>query len=349
MHQQRSILESVIKITNQRDIDSLEYSLVATLAEMVTFTDIGIYKLIVDAGVTYLEEVVKINCTLQPQEPKNFSWENSPKIVSNQQPIQDCLESALPVRIKHKNRLCRLIIPIICDKKVVAAININSPIDLEPLYQMLQGMIRVYENYLFILNESEKDKLTGLYNRRTFDKKLDRLLQIQRNQQAQIIENQNNKEQRSLRAHSETWLAMIDVDNFKNVNDNHGHVFGDAVLLLLAHKMKLCFRQSDYLFRFGGEEFVVILEPHPQELAYATLERFREAIAQHRFPLVGKVTVSIGYAKITETDYPPAILDAADRALYYAKTHGKNAIYNYETLVQDNFIEKTCVGSSINY
>lgn len=343
-----SILESVIKITNQRDVDSLEYSLVATLAEMITFSEIGIYKLIDDGNQSYLEEVVKIKFDENRQPEKSIEWTENSHIISRDTNIQKCLDSGLPIQFCDNNSLNRLIMPIICDKKVVAAINLNTTINLTPYVKMLEGMIRIYENYLFILDESEKDKLTGLFNRRTFDKKLDRLLQIQRNQQVRLIESQSDKEKRSLKPHSETWLAMIDIDDFKKVNDTHGHVFGDAVLLLLAHKMKLCFRQADYLFRFGGEEFVVILEPHPKEQAYITLDRFRAAIAEHNFPLVGQVTVSIGYAQITETDYPPAILDSADKALYYAKTHGKNTIYNYETLVSDQSIEKTCMGSSIS-
>jgi len=238
--------------------------------------------------------------------------------------------------------------PINCGKKVVAALNITSREDLSDKVKLLEGMIRIYENYLFILNESERDKLTGLFNRRTFDKKLDRLLQIQRNNQIRLVESDSDKEKRSLRPYSETWLAIIDIDDFKRVNDSYGHMFGDGVLLLLSHKMKLCFRQSDYLFRFGGEEFVVILEPHPKGEAFATLERFRQAIAEHNFPLVGRVSVSIGYARITEADYPPAILDSADKALYYAKHHGKNCVFNYETLVADGAVEKTRMSSSIN-
>jgi len=343
-----SILESVIKITNQRDVDSLEYSLVATLAEMVTFSEIGIYKLIEDGNNTFLEEVVKINFDKNNHATKEVEWGDNPKIISRDENMQKCMDSAEPVRFYVDNELHRLIMPIICDKKVMAALNLNSSIDLTPFVKMLEGMIRIYENYLFILDESEKDKLTSLYNRRTFDKKLDRLLQLQRNQQVQMIESQSDKDKRSLKPHSETWLAMIDVDDFKKVNDTHGHVFGDAVLLMLSHKMKQCFRQSDYLFRFGGEEFVVILEPHPKQLAFETLDRFRQSVNDHIFPLVGNVTVSIGYARITEKDYPPAILDSADKALYYAKTHGKNCVFNYESLVNDQMIDKTCMGSSIN-
>lgn len=343
-----SVLESVIKITNQRDVDSLEYSLVATLAEMLPVNNIGIYRLVDDGYAVTLEEDLLLHLKDNKNEANNIEWSASHKKITRDDDIQKCMNSGLPVRFEKNNRLYRLITPIRCGKKVVAALNITSREDLSDKVKLLEGMIRIYENYLFILNESERDKLTGLYNRRTFDKKLDRLLQIQRNNQIRLVESDSDKEKRSLRPYSETWLAIIDIDDFKRVNDTYGHMFGDGVLLLLSHKMKLCFRQSDYLFRFGGEEFVVILEPHPKGEAFATLERFRQAIAEHTFPLVGKVSVSIGYARITEADYPPAILDSADKALYYAKQHGKNCVYNYETLVADGAVEKTRMSSSIN-
>lgn len=341
------ILESVIKITNQRDIDSLEYSLVATLAELVPASKIGLYRLVDDGYSKTLEETLLLSLNSK-NDTSEIEWTDTHKKVTHDDDIQKCMNSGLPVRFENGNRLQRLILPISCGKEVVASLNIVTHDDLSDKVKLLDGMIRIYENYLFILNESERDKLTGLFNRRTFDKKLDRLLQIQRNNQIRLVESESDKEKRSLRPYSETWLAIIDIDDFKRVNDSYGHMFGDGVLLLLSHKMKLCFRHSDYLFRFGGEEFVVILEPHPKGEAFATLDRFRQAVAEHTFPLVGKVSVSIGYARITEADYPPAILDSADKALYYAKQHGKNCVYSYETLVADGAVEKTRMASSIN-
>ena len=343
-----TILDSVIKITNQRDVDSLEYSLIATLAEVLVANEVGIYKVIDNGAEIYLEKTLSLSMKENANHSGNPEWTEAPKKVSRDTNIQKCIDTSKAVLFSEEEKLTRIIIPIICDSKVVAALNIVSQNDLTSAVKVLEGIVRIYENYLFILNESERDKLTGLFNRRTFDKKLDRLLQIQRNKQVRLIDSQSDIEKRSLRAHSEAWLAIIDVDHFKNVNDKFGHVFGDGVLLLLAHKMKLCFRQGDYLFRFGGEEFVVILEPHPKNLAYVTLDRFREAIESHTFPLIGKVTVSIGYAKISETDYPPSILHSADKALYYAKEHGRNCVYNYETLVADGAIQQTQLGSSIN-
>ena len=97
--------------------------------------------------------------------------------------------------------------------------------------------------------------------------------------------------------------------------------------------MKSFFRSSDLLFRFGGEEFVVILEPIPHEMAHRTLEIFRGEIEKSVFPLAKKITISGGYIKITDADHPMAYIERADQALYYAMSHGCNNVCNYELLV----------------
>jgi diguanylate cyclase (GGDEF)-like protein len=84
------------------------------------------------------------------------------------------------------------------------------------------------------------------------------------------------------------------------------------------------------LFRFGGEEFVVVLNLANQESALATFNRFREAVADYNFPTVGKVTVSIGATHIENSAMPSILLDRADKALYYAKEHGRNQVVLYE-------------------
>ena len=87
------------------------------------------------------------------------------------------------------------------------------------------------------------------------------------------------------------WLAVIDIDHFKRVNDLSGHLIGDEVLLLLARQMRVNFRFHDQLYRFGGEEFVVLMRCTNHADALAALERFRHQIEIHAFPQVGPITV----------------------------------------------------------
>jgi diguanylate cyclase (GGDEF)-like protein len=132
---------------------------------------------------------------------------------------------------------------------------------------------------------------------------------------------------------------MADLDNFKRINDTWGHLYGDEVLLLTAQLMQGHFRESDYLFRFGGEEFVIIVRTANEELAQRAFERFRRAVEEHLFPQVGQVTISIGVTKMDPSVFTATLLDHADKALYYAKQNGRNQVCFFENLLSSGLVE----------
>jgi len=136
------------------------------------------------------------------------------------------------------------------------------------------------------------------------------------------------------------WLAVMDIDYFKRVNDKFGHLYGDEVLLLLSRNMQRIFRQHDKLFRFGGEEFVVVLDRTSLENAKNVLERFRLAIEQYDFPQVGQVTISIGFVRLDKAEVPSSIVGRADQALYHAKQHGRNQVVFYEDLISEGDLKE---------
>ena len=124
-------------------------------------------------------------------------------------------------------------------------------------------------------------------------------------------------------------VALIDVDHFKSINDNHGHLVGDGVLRLLSEKLSLSLREDDLAGRYGGDEFCVILPNTPPVLAADVMERLRKELSEVRSELAPQlqITLSIGLA-----GYSPMQLDAshwlrdADRALYQAKQQGRNRV-----------------------
>ncbi len=331
------ILKSVIEITRQRDVDSLEYSLVSTLAEYVPAYEIIIYKIPRVNPAETIEVAVKLSIS-ENDGQKNYEWSDNRQTITINNPVRQCLKSECLVNSGSADEDTHWFYPLMLDHKVIGVLHLSSHKDLTPWQTLIEVLVNIYNNYLVILNESERDKLTGLLNRRTFDFRLDKLLEEQRQIQASYNTSQREPEQRHLEPKSSSWLAMIDIDNFKRINDTHGHLFGDEVILMLSQKMKDFFRNSDLLFRFGGEEFVIVLEPASPEMAYQTFERFSQVIANHEFPQVGKTTVSIGYTRIMENDYPHAILGRADKALYFAKENGKNCVFNYEKLMKDGLL-----------
>jgi diguanylate cyclase (GGDEF)-like protein len=130
------------------------------------------------------------------------------------------------------------------------------------------------------------------------------------------------------------FMAVADIDHFKQVNDRYGHLYGDEILIHFARLMRRTFRAGDLLFRFGGEEFVAVFGVEDEEMKPTPLERFRQATEEYAFPKVGRVTVSLGVVAIGDGSFPATTLfDRADQALYYAKSHGRNRVCDYDELV----------------
>ncbi len=207
------------------------------------------------------------------------------------------------------------------------AIHLEGAFDQDML-ELLGNLREIYRNLVILHDTKERDVLTKLPNRQSLDA---RLLQVcEHYSDYQVIDKAEEKS---------SWIAILDIDHFKRVNDNFGHLYGDEVLLTFSQLMGKCFRYNDFLFRFGGEEFVVILNLASQETAIATFNRFREAVANYNFPTVGRVTVSIGLTHVDGISMPTTQLDNADKALYQAKDSGRNRVVLYEdmpVLAQDN-------------
>lgn len=159
---------------------------------------------------------------------------------------------------------------------------------------------------------SVTDGLTGLFNRRHFEANLER----------EFL--------RAKRYKSDLSIAMIDVDFFKKVNDTYGHSCGDYVLKEAAFLINEAFRKTDMVFRYGGEEFVVILTETNAQNAVIPLERLRKAVEENAFRYENqelKITISIGVtSNLQDAQTPWQFFDFADKALYEAKENGRNQI-----------------------
>ncbi len=203
----------------------------------------------------------------------------------------------------------------------------------QPLAQDVEGLIqsvlRVYKNLLGLLDYGEKDALTELLNRKTFDGAFFKAAADQ-----DTVGELGHADRRVYSAGRSYWLAVLDIDHFKRVNDNFGHLIGDEVLLLLAQLMRSNFRFHDQLYRFGGEEFVVLMRCAEHSDAVSALERFRSQVESHAFPQVGTITISTGFAALADNDTPGGAFGRADKAVYYAKGHGRNQVCSYLALVK---------------
>jgi len=332
------LFEAIIEITNQRDSDSLPCTLLLALADVLPLQEAMMYKVVgVPPAAVTLKQILKLSRQTDWTRQKCTTIIDDVIDIKSDVSIEKCIDQ-LDVVVEEEAGLTRITIPIIIEQKITTVlqtlVQAETESSITDAIEVIRFIVKIYENHLTVVNESERDKLTGLYNRRTFDSKLSQMLLQQKNKNNKRYVDKNEIEKRNIILNASAWLVMLDIDFFKRVNDEYGHVAGDEVLLHMSQKMQECFRHTDLLFRFGGEEFVIVLDPIPSEMAQATLERFRNTVSEHAFPYVGKVTISIGYAMITEHDFPATVLDYADKALYYAKEHGRNCVHNYELLIK---------------
>jgi len=169
------------------------------------------------------------------------------------------------------------------------------------------------------------DPLTGLFNRRFLETRINSELELM----ASI------RRERKTDPVQEISVLMMDVDNFKKINDTFGHQFGDDVLRTVSFCLKECTRREDIAARYGGEEFCVILNHTAKEAAVQIAEKIRKSVEAKEFNYVNQMTrftISIGVAAAREDQLfnSRAILRAADKALYHAKHTGKNKVCIYD-------------------
>jgi diguanylate cyclase (GGDEF)-like protein len=318
-----SVLSSVVRITEQRSQQHLEDSLVTTLTELAGLSFCGIAEPTHTSAGIFIDYVA-VTAAPGCDQPKPMSEIGSDPL------LLECMATGGTRAHPQDNGDMRRAQAIVDDRGTVCAFLVTrSPAGKAEHLGLIAGFAAIYRNYLAILRDAARDTLTGLKNRKTFDENFNRIVTSSRH-----LSHPFSGDRRNLHLEGEHhWLGIIDIDHFKRVNDTFGHVFGDEVLLLLAALMRKAFRAEDLLFRFGGEEFVVMLSPTTYDSAQSVFERFRTIVAGFAFPQVGKVTVSIGFVRIQPEDLPSVVIGKADRALYFAKEHGRNQVCSFEHLV----------------
>jgi diguanylate cyclase (GGDEF)-like protein len=190
---------------------------------------------------------------------------------------------------------------------------ITKPFSFSELLARIRVGSRVVQYQQHLEYQTQVDSLTGLFNRRAFEKKI------------------HEEFERSKRYHNLLSVLILDIDNFKLINDTYGHHGGDAALVKISETLREKTRQSDFPARYGGEEFVLVLPETDQENAVQVATKIHGAIRESGFGTTAhpfRLTVSIGISSTSTRFYTDwhDLLDDADRALYIAKNSGKDRI-----------------------
>lgn len=238
-----------------------------------------------------------------------------------------CVADNAPVEIKSRS-LTTSFFPIHSSGCVCEILAVSHKLDNLLNEPFFQALLELFENLLNIFNLAERDSLTNLLNRKAFDKTI---LQVHNKEHQNFITRSK---------HHFVYLALIDLDHFKRINDQFGHLYGDEILIGFARLMEQSFRRQDWIFRYGGEEFAVIIEDVSPKHIELVLNRFREKVQHHHFPFAGNITISIGCVRIEGGAPSPLTIDKADKALYYSKEHGRNRVSVYENLLSRGELEE---------
>jgi diguanylate cyclase (GGDEF)-like protein len=332
-----SLLKHMVCMTGHRDHAMLDMSVISAVQELAGAVQTRMLALSSVGTVRYLRPRAAVGTAGPARLAEPLDAGPGTPLAAFPQ-----LEQCLATQAEHATQegpdgSCTMWVPIWIGDTADACLEVVRIGPFSPVViHTIDGILGVYRNFHNLLDYSERDSLTGLLNRKTFDDQLARMLQPGAGAD---LAQPGQPERRHPQDDQQQWLAVIDIDNFKLVNDRFGHLYGDEVLILIANMLQASFRTQDRVFRFGGEEFVVLLRSTTLDNAHRIIERFRAGVEAHVFPQVGQVTVSVGFTSIQACESPVVTLGHADQALYYAKAHGRNQVCHYDRLVADGRLQ----------
>ncbi len=323
------VVEHLAELTGFRDRDVLDVSLVGSLNDLVRPLSIAIYRCVGEGENRRWLTRARLNPgdTTATADPLWSDLDALPRLAEHAL-RHECLLRQEP--IVGAGRPADAFFPIANEVQAVGVLELSTAQTLMPeQVRFIGSILRIYHNVQGLLDYSQRDTLTGLLNRKTFD---DSFLRISA-QDTPSLSPKASAEPRRVAHGASSWLAVIDIDHFKRVNDNHGHLIGDEVLLLLSRLMRTSFRFHDHLYRFGGEEFVVLMRCDGPAQAAVALERLRTRVESYAFPQVGRISVSVGFTALRPGDTPAAAFERADQAVYWVKQNGRNQVAGHAELV----------------
>jgi diguanylate cyclase (GGDEF)-like protein len=338
-------IEHLATLTVHRDRDLLDVTLAHSMRELFHPSQVAIHMLVGPPGAPQrwlLRARLKAKDVAASSDPSWVRLDELPE--RDAMPAHaSCVEQQKVIRIDDIPATdgasaggCTVLFPMALGEQAsVLELRCNGPFSNEAL-QTADSVLRVYRNFCGLLDYSERDTLTGLLNRKTFDETFYKT--VQATSQLPAVGRRQGVDG-VVESRTGHWLGLLDIDHFKSVNDTHGHLIGDEVLLLVGRIMRSTFRFQDRLYRFGGEEFLVLLRCPTETDAQVALDRLRLNMADYGFPQVGRVTVSIGFTEVLPNDTPTAAFERADKAVYHAKQHGRNQVCSHAALVAAGALE----------
>jgi len=340
------VLKQLGKMTAIRDTYLVEKSLLRTLGPLLGVTCTSLYR--IDALGHVVRSLHHSRVVAADEAGVQRVTENVEEVSSEgdlPETVRDIFENVRLLdkpssRVEDGEHL--ICYPMHGGNELCGYFLLRRELEISPVEDgIVRGVLEVFTNFYDLLDTSQRDRLTGLLNRYSLELNLDRLWNLLYTRSHVQPGPESRRDEPSQRY----WLAVLDVDHFKQINDTHGHVIGDEVLIVVTRLLEAAFRRSDLLYRYGGEEFIVIIAANDLDAAMLIFERARRKIENFNFPRVGQVTISGGFSGADPVVLPQEVINRADSALYEAKRAGRNRVFHYETLVKQGVLKEISSGS----
>ena len=342
-----TLIEHILKLTDHRDRDLLELTLSKALLDLLPIQRIVIARVMTSEGESRWLEVARLDAKGGGKvlDPMRVDFQALPHLDDASDRLK-CLQNREVVEIAWagENGPRINMLPLFSDsrKDDAGVIEIHSNAALKPAELLVvEQLRRIYRNMYALLEYSDRDALTGLLNRKSLDdafysavlEELDGVTGEPKTSGSP----KGGEQERRHRVPANYWLGSAIVDNFGLINDKHGHLIAEEVLLLVARVMNNTFRTYDRIYRFGGEHFGVLMHCPDEALVLAAFERFRTNVEKFNFPQVGRVTVSCGFTSVMADDSPSSALEKTERAVDFSQRSGHNMVCSHLGLVRRGF------------
>jgi diguanylate cyclase (GGDEF)-like protein len=343
-------IEHIVKLTDHRDRDLLELTLSKALIDLLPIGRIVIARVMREDAEKRWLEVAKLDARGGGKviDPMRVDFQSLVKLEDASDRFK-CLQTRDRVEIAWAGpdgpRINML--PLFSDSRSddegVIELHSDAALSAEAL-SVVDSLRRIYRNMYSLLEFSDRDAMTGLLNRKSLDDAfysavLEDLDTAESPSQPSGGADTPEQERRH-RVPANYWLGSATVDNFGMVNEKHGHLIAEEVLLLVARVMNNTFRTYDRIYRFGGQHYGVLMHCPDEALVLAAFERFRANVEKFKFPQVGRMTVSCGFTSVMSDDSPSSALEKTERAVDFAKRSGGNKACSYLGLVRRGFFRE---------
>lgn len=325
------LIEHIIRISSKRDRTEINAALVDAMQDLFSPSAFAVYRCYPAQKKSIVFSCAGLGPAGQFSHNAYLPERRHCQPIDHDPLLQRCQTERAIVLETLPNGSDRLVFPVIENNQPVYLIDISLPVDFPADRRvLLMGLVEYFGHHISLLDYGEADTLTGLANRKTFDKHLFEVLGKAADDDAR--QHPAAPCRRRSGGNEHHWLAICDIDHFKQFNDTYGHDVGDRVLRFVSSVLLENCGRRGAVSRHGGEEFVIIFEETAPEMAFEIIDAARRDLGERHFvnkdtnEAIGTVSFSAGVAVLGVTGDVGHLLRNADRSLYRAKASGRNCV-----------------------